>query len=420
LADLPLSPQLQVAVLEHALRGVRLQVALRGVLVVFVILTVAVVPPQHDAAACYVVAGVYAAWAAAIGFWSWRGGTRALRFAWMAAFFDLAALAALAVLAGASAQQSWTADVLVSGFVLVPLLAATQLRPGVCAAVVVPTIAAYFASSVATKSANAEPWDSILLRTLVVCGVGFACVALSWIQRSRVLRIVGLLDDRTRLVGELVSTEERQRRALAEQLHDGALQFLLGARYDLEDARELGDPEAFGRLQQALDESSQLLRLTVRELHPAVLEQAGLARAVQDLANATSATGRLRVTVALEGWQDELRTPNDGVLYGVARELLTNVVKHAQARSAQITLAHENGVARLRVTDDGRGIMSAAALRSPAEGHIGLASHRARIEAAGGTLSITGTAEAGTVACVELPLERQGPAPSHADLPQLR
>ena len=132
---------------------------------------------------------------------------------WLALFIDLAALAALTLLAGASARQSWTADVLVNGFFLVPVSAATQLRPGVCAAVAAPTIAVYLVSSVLTKSANAEPWESILLRTLVLIGLGCGCVALSWVQRSRVRTIGALLRDRTSLLNELIGTEDRERRA---------------------------------------------------------------------------------------------------------------------------------------------------------------------------------------------------------------
>ena len=161
---------------------------------------------------------------------------------WLALLVDLAALGTLTVLAGASARESWTADVLVNGFLLVPVLAATQLGPRIGAAILAPTVGVYLAVSIATRAANAEPWSSVALRTAVLLGVSLGCVALSWIQRARVLTIGHLLDDRTALVGQLMSTEERERRALAEQLHDGALQYLLGARHDLEDARSVPTP----------------------------------------------------------------------------------------------------------------------------------------------------------------------------------
>src|SRR5690606_17445073 len=142
-----------------------------------------------------------------------------VRLAWLALFVDLAVLTALTLLTGLSTPESWTSDVLAAAFGLVPVLAATQLAPRVCAAVVVPTVLLSFAAGVVTQAANEEPWSSLLLRTLMLAGVGAGCVGLSRIQRSRVRTIAGLLRDRDRLVAELSDLERRERRELAESLH---------------------------------------------------------------------------------------------------------------------------------------------------------------------------------------------------------
>src|SRR5262249_48771256 len=173
-----------------------------------------------------------------------------------------------------------------------------------------------------------------------------------------------------------------------ERLHDGALQYVLAARYDLEDARELSDPEAFARLDRALTEASTLLRSTVTELHPAVLQQAGLAQALRDLAGTAKSTGGFSTNLDFDGWTDELRTGVDGLLYASARELLSNVVKHAHARTVSIRLTRNGDAARLVIADDGTGVPDGALERSVRQGHIGVASHQARVEAAGGTLTI--------------------------------
>ena len=96
-----------------------------------------------------------------------------------------------------------------------------------------------------------------------------------------------------------------------------------------------------------------------------MLEHAGLARALRQLAeSAATAPGRPAVAVELDGWSDEFRTPVDGLLFAAAREPLSNVVKHADATSATVTLSHEHGSARLVVADNGRGIDAEAAERS--------------------------------------------------------
>ncbi len=408
-SDLSSSRELQAVIVEHEQRGVRLQIALRAVLATFLLLTavLSAVEPARHTTGYDVVAGAYAAWTVALSAWSWSGRATAVRFLWLALFVDLAALCVLTVLAGSSAHESWTSYVVLYGFFLVPLIAATQLRPEVSATIVVPTVIVYFIANAETRSANGnEPWASILLHTFVLAGVGLGCVGLSWIQRSRVATIVRLVRERTELLTELVSTEDRERRALAENLHDGALQYVLSARHDLEFAYEHANEDAFVRADQALVESSRLLRSTVTELHPAVLEQAGLGWALRELAQSAGASGGFPVALDVEDWDEDLRTPVDGLLYTTARELLSNVVKHADAASARISLAHEDGQARLVVADDGRGIPDGAMRDSLGHGHIGLASHRVRIEAAGGELTVSRAQPSGTVALVELPCEQ--------------
>ena len=404
----PEPSEVDAVALQHARRGVALQVALRWVLVGFVALTVIAVPPPRFLGVCAAIAGGYALWALAVALWTRRRHPAAARMAWLALLVDVVVLGVLTLLTGVATPQSWTSDVFTTGFLLIPVLAATQLRVWVCTAVVVPTAAVYFLAAVATREANVEPWTSLLLRTLVIVGVALGCVGLSRIQRSRVRTIGRLAQARSGLLAELTGLEERERRALSENLHDGALQYVLAARFDLDDARETGDPAAFDRLEQALAESTRLLRSTVAELHPAVLARAGLPSALRDLATAAAARGGLAVTVDAEGWPAGERTEADPLLYRTAAELLNNVVKHAQAASAVVTLELADGTARLVVADDGVGTPENAAGGALRRGHIGLASHTLRIDAAGGRFTSAANPPHGTVVTVELPVGRSG------------
>lgn len=403
-AEVRRDPRLFAILLEHAFRGVRVQQLLRAVLVVFVTVTVVAVPPAHYRTGCYVTVALYAASAVGIGWVSLRGGERAIRLVWLALFVDLLALGVLSVLASQS-EQSWTADVLVNGFFVVPLLAGTQLRPGVAAAVAAPAVAIYLGSLIAAQNANAEPSASIVLRTVVLAGLSVACVLLSSIQRSRVLTIAALADDRTRLLGELVDVESRARGMLAEELHDGALQYLLAARQDIDDARR-GDATSLDRVELALRESAALLRAKVSQLHPAVLEQAGLLHALRELVRTTVERSQLDIELVAEGLDESTRSSADYLLYSAARELLTNVTKHAHAHAVKIALQRSDGHIRLTVADDGTGIDERVLEQRLAEGHIGVSSQRVRVMAAGGSFHLR-RGERGTVGEVELPLERR-------------
>ena len=103
---------------------------------------------------------------------------------------------------------------------------------------------------------------------------------------------------------------------------------MLAARQELEAAEE-GDPEAVERIDLALAETSRLLRSTMTQLHPAVVDTAGLLPALRDLVETVDARGQLSAELRTRNWDDSLRTPIDELLLTTARELITNVVKHA-------------------------------------------------------------------------------------------
>lgn len=87
------------------------------------------------------------------------------------------------------------------------------------------------------------------------------------------------------------------------------------------------------------------------------------------------------------------------------RELLSNVVRHSGATTASVRLGITDEKCVLDVADDGVGVTGDTMARRLGEGHIGLASHRARVDAAGGVLVFLATPR-GTHVCVELPLKR--------------
>ena len=386
---------------SHAARGARLEAWLRLGVVAFVWACLLLEPPSEQAGWCYGVAVAYPVlWALTMPVLR-RQPTRGPDLSWLPLALDIAVLGVLTMLAGLSAEDSWTAYVIVNGFFLLPVLAATQLSPRVGLALALPTVGVYVLSSVTTREANGEPWRSLFLRVAVLVGVCVGSVALSRIQRSRVMDIAAHAIDRAGLLVELAGVEEHERRRLSEALHDGALQFVLGARMDLEDVRD-GDPEAVDRVDHALTQTAGLLRRTVSELHPAVLDQAGLVRAVEDLAEALRGRG-YTVDVRMEGMPVRPATNADRVVFGAVRELVANVVRHSGAQSVVLDLRYDDGQLVAAVTDDGAGFDEESAARQLAAGHIGLASQRLRVEAAGGRLVASRGEPRGTRMTVTLP-----------------
>jgi two-component system NarL family sensor kinase len=320
---------------------------------------------------------------------------------------DIAVIAVLSVLTGLTAPEDWTSDVLRNGLFLIPLIAAAQLSPRISGVIAIPTVVALLATSWITKSSNDEPWASILLNTTVLAGLAAGSVALSRIQRSKVETIEQLAGQRTQLLEQLLGLEKDERQALAERVHDGALQYVLVARQDLDDVRG-GSAEAVARVESALGEASQLLRDVARELHPEVLARLGLKSALAHLAASVGTRSDLAVEVDSQTWPDDERSDADHVLYSAARELLTNAVKHARAHEIRIGLVKVAGIAKLTVVDDGVGISPAALSQSLDDGHIGLASIRTKVLACGGNFDVR-TNLPGTEVTVSIPLRQSAP-----------
>lgn len=200
------------------------------------------------------------------------------------------------------------------------------------------------------------------------------------------------------LVGSVLDADEAIRRNTAQLLHDEALQSLLAANQELIEAA----PGRVGvtRAQKVVSRTIEDLREAVGSLHPVTLAAGGLEAALRAVARRAASQGAFEFALEVDpeatGRQDEL-------VLAVARELLTNAAKHADADHVSVVVRLADGTIVLEVTDDGRGIDSDRARAALLEGHIGLASALYRVETAGGSLELDGAPDRGTRAVARLP-----------------
>ncbi|WP_030861235.1 sensor histidine kinase [Streptomyces sp. NRRL F-2747] len=242
---------------------------------------------------------------------------------------------------------------------------------------------------------------AILAMLALLCIVA---IAVSRVQERRLASVAALTISRSVLLEDVVSAESRERRAVAESVHDGPLQTVLAARQDLGQARKApdGGPAYVDRAYELLTDVERELRQVSVTLHPSVLEEAGLAAAVRTLAETASERGGITVDCALDRPR---RTSADPMLFGAARELLGNVVRHARATHVRVGLRDTGTAVILEVQDDGVGVDPDLLADRLAEGHIGMASQRARIEALGGRMELL-PVERGTWVRVTVPVDR--------------
>lgn len=219
--------------------------------------------------------------------------------------------------------------------------------------------------------------------------------------QRRADRIAELAASRRHLVVEALDAEDRERRRLAERLHDEAIQDVLMARQDLAEARR-GRLMSLERMEGALDRALAELRGAVFDLHPSVLEDAGLGAALRAVADQQGRLGRFEAEVHVDPTVPRAR---DRLLFAVSRELLRNVARHADAERASLSIACEGQNIRLDMRDDGRGFTHNATGTSVCSGHIGLASIMGKVDAAGGNCHIVTPRSGGAHVRVTVPAD---------------
>jgi signal transduction histidine kinase len=209
---------------------------------------------------------------------------------------------------------------------------------------------------------------------------------------------------------ELTLVEQRQRRRLAEALHDGLQQTLLAARLRLEKLqRNLPDAAArrlLDEIQEALAQAISECRTLTMETCPPVLDDAGLVPALEWLARHTETTYGLPVELQADAAADPSDKTLRDLFFQAVRELLVHVVKHARADRAWVSLCRaDEGMFRIEVRDNGHGD-GPAALQAPGQtaGHgPGIADIRQRVELLGGRVEIETAPAKGTRVAILLP-----------------
>jgi signal transduction histidine kinase len=206
-------------------------------------------------------------------------------------------------------------------------------------------------------------------------------------------------DAQTRLLAELVAAEEETRRRIAADIHDDTAQVVAAAGLRIDAlAANLDDPEARETAliaRRELGEANRRLRRLLFELRPPVLDEAGLAAALELFLSDSFAHNGV-------GWRVDNRLENEpdpevrAILYRVALEALTNVSKHARASMVEVLLERRGVGVAVRIRDNGEGFDLPAPDAPPEPGHIGLISMRERAEAAGGRFALVSEPGKGT------------------------
>lgn len=232
-------------------------------------------------------------------------------------------------------------------------------------------------------------------RPTVVHGVGFDVTE----QRAAYEE----LSRRKTILRRLIEVQENERQTLCRELHDGLIQYAIGAKMQLDSIRDEADPAVrVERVAAAVDCLARGIaegRQVIRGVRPAVLDDLGLSAAIEDLGEQMAAAG-IAVEMSLDAGLDDIPPHLCNTIYRVVQEALTNVRKHAGTDRATVEVRRSADEVQVWVRDRGPGFDVEDA-RGRGFGIVGM-TERARL--AGGTFWIESRPGIGTQVNVGLPV----------------
>jgi signal transduction histidine kinase len=209
------------------------------------------------------------------------------------------------------------------------------------------------------------------------------------------------------LAAHLQSIREEERIHIAREIHDELGQALTGLKYDINSlarSQPAADPERIAEgtagLCQSIDRIINSVRRIASGLRPEVLDEMGLAAAVEWQAREFQRRTGIRCLVAIDAGFKDPDTERSTALFRIFQELLTNVARHANATRVSVSLSQGRKLC-LKVEDNGRGIEEHEIESPRSLGFLGL---RERVLAFGGSIEVKGQEGKGTVASVAIPV----------------
>ena len=209
-------------------------------------------------------------------------------------------------------------------------------------------------------------------------------------------------------IGAITKGQEEERRRMARDLHDDTIQSLIALKQRLQllEMAPHNEPPvtAIAELEILTEQAIENLRRLTRALRPIYLEDLGLVAALEMLGQETTQSSKLPVRFQRIGTERRLAPEVELALYRMAQEALSNIVRHAQASEASLSITFDSQLVTLEVTDNGQGF---DVPKSPSEfapsGHFGLLGLHERAELIGAELEIESRTGQGSRVSVKLP-----------------
>ena len=208
----------------------------------------------------------------------------------------------------------------------------------------------------------------------------------------------------------IVTGQEKERKRIAKELHDGLGQYLSAANYNLDtlefqtkaDARQKKTVLSVRRI---IENAIEELKAISRNLHPRVLENQGLSGAITTLCETIGSSNNLKIQTHIDDFEPRLPYPMEMGLYRIVQELVNNMLKHARAKEVNLQLVRHRNSLLLLMEDDGVGFQTSGLNEYKFEG-LGIRNIITQVKALNGIYHFDSSPGKGTSITIEIPFKQ--------------
>lgn len=220
------------------------------------------------------------------------------------------------------------------------------------------------------------------------------------IQQQQVVTL--LKEQELHAIDAMIEGQEKERTRIARELHDDLGGTMANVKLHFNSLQHKNSPELMEKTGKLLDEAYEKVRTVAHAKNSGVLAKQGLLQAVEDMARKTSSTDGLKIEVSHD-LDKRLENSLELTLFRIIQELITNIIKHAEAQHAEIHITEHKDFLNIMVTDDGKGF-NTEQLNPNTQG-MGLSSIQKRVDHLNGKLTIDTILHKGTTIIIDIPLK---------------
>lgn len=203
-------------------------------------------------------------------------------------------------------------------------------------------------------------------------------------------------------IDAMIEGQEKERQRIANDLHDDLGGLMATVKLHFNVLKDKQTPELFNKTNTLLDEAYQKIRSIAHAKNSGVIAKQGLLKAIQNMTDKVSTSNKIKIEVIDHGLEDRLENSLELTIFRIVQELVTNIIKHAQATEATIHLTNHDDSLNILLEDNGKGF-NPSQVTTKNKG-MGISSIDKRIEHLNGSMTIESEIDKGTTIIIDIPL----------------